>query len=346
MITQMTVKRFKSHKDVALTGLKRINLLLGKNNAGKSSLLEALFYALTPDNPKAGFELLNEARGILPNDYVWISVFHHLAAQQPVEISLANQQTSTTLRILPLLGNKVAQDVSGAISGGLGKSDPDGLRFEYASGTSQTAQNVTAQQGRGERSRNQNYIDNLPVIFVPARAHFDSLAAARRFSALKAKQCHQMVVEAIKTLDDRLTGVEVLATKAGVELFGNIGEPQMVPLSWMGEGMLRILSLASAVASVQGGVVLVDEIENGIHYSVMPAVWATLMRIAEELNVQVFAVTHSDEMIRAVLSASASLKMQDSLRAYRCDLVNGATQITDYDATLLLAAVESEQEVR
>lgn len=346
MITRLTVKRFKSHKDTVLAGLKRVNLLMGHNNAGKSSVLEAIFYALTPDNPKAGFEFLNSARGILPNDYVWLSIFHHLDTTQPVEIVLTDQKSSTTLRIQPLIGAKVVQDASGAISGGLRQGDPDGLRFEYLSGTTQTAQNVTARKGRGERDRNQDYIEKVRVILVPARAHFDPLATARRFSALKARQRDDLIVEALRKIDGRLEKLEVLATRTGIELFGDLGERQLMPLSWLGEGMLRVCSLASAVASTQDGVVLVDEIENGIHYTTMPSVWETVMSLTEKLNVQVFAATHSEEMIKAALVAAASLGLQDELRAYRCDLVNGETQITDYDAPLLAAAFTSAQEVR
>lgn len=346
MITQIAIKRFKSHKDVVLPGLKLINLLLGRNNAGKSALLEAVFYALTPDNPKAGFEFLNETRGILPNDYIWLSIFHRLGISEPVEITLINQQSSSTMRILPLIGTKVVQEASGAISGGIGKGDPDGLRFEYLSGQSRISKDVMSRQDKRDRIRNRSYIEGLPVILVPARVQFDSLAAARRFSTLKTKQHHMKIIHALKKLDDRLSNVEVLATKAGVELFGDIGERQMVPLSWMGEGMLRIFSLASAIASAQAGVVLVDEIENGIHYTAMPSVWETIMSLSNELNVQVFAVTHSEEMIRAALTTAAPMNQQDNLRAYRCDLINGETQITDYDSRLLAAAFASAQEVR
>ena len=345
MISQIRIQNYKSHGDVTFGNVGRFNLLLGLNNSGKSSVLEAVFYALIAENPKAGFEMLNAARGVLADEYVWISVFHHLDTTKKITIALQNQDATTTLRILPLVGAKVIQDVSGGASAGLARGQPDGLQFEYASGTETVAHKVTAWRGRGEEAKNKNFIESSPVLFVPARAHFDSLAAARRFSALKAKRRHDQVIEALRTLEPRLTNLEVLATKAGTELAGEVqGEQQMIPLSWMGEGMLRILSLASAVASAEGGVVLIDEIENGIHYTAMQPVWATIMKLAVQLNVQIFAVTHSDEMIQAALDAAGPL--ENELRAYRCDLVDGATKVTEYDAALLKAAEESDQEVR
>ena len=345
MISQIRIQNYKSHGDVTFGNVGRFNLLLGLNNSGKSSVLEAVFYALIAENPKAGFEMLNAARGVLADEYVWISVFHHLDTTKKIAIALQNQDTTTALRILPLIGTKVVQDSAGVISANVARDQPDGLQFEYASGTETTTHRISSRNGHGEREKNKTFIENAKAILVPARVHFDSLVQARRYSALKAKQRHTQIVKALRTIEPRLRNVEVLATQAGVELFADVqGESQMIPLSWMGEGMLRILSLASAVASAEGGVVLIDEIENGIHYTAMQPVWATIMKLAVQLNVQIFAVTHSDEMIQAALDAAGPL--ENELRAYRCDLVDGATKVTEYDAALLKAAEESDQEVR
>ena len=66
-----------------------------------------------------------------------------------------------------------------------------------------------------------------------------------------------------------------------------------VPLGSMGDGMLRVLQIILKVFSAQGGFLLIDEFENGLHYSVQEKIWALIFKLAEQLNIQVFATTHS-----------------------------------------------------
>ena len=46
-----------------------------------------------------------------------------------------------------------------------------------------------------------------------------------------------------------------------------------IPIGSMGDGMWRMLGLALALANAKGGVLLVDEIDTGLHYSVMADMW-------------------------------------------------------------------------
>ena len=89
-------------------------------------------------------------------------------------------------------------------------------------------------------------------------------------------------------------------------IWGDIGLPELVPLPAMGEGMTQIAWLVLAIASMPDGVVLVDEIENGIHHSVLPDVWRAIDEAAKQFHTQIFATTHSFE---CVMAAHESLRM-------------------------------------
>ncbi|MDP3589750.1 MAG: AAA family ATPase [Methylobacter sp.] len=73
--------------------------------------------------------------------------------------------------------------------------------------------------------------------------------------------------------------------------------PRPVPLKSLGDGMIRILQLALKLVSAQGGFLLIDELENGLHYSIQEEIWAWLFKVAERLDIQVFATTHSWDCI-------------------------------------------------
>ena len=63
--------------------------------------------------------------------------------------------------------------------------------------------------------------------------------------------------------------------------------------------MIRIFGIALALENAKDGLLLIDEVENGLHYSVQPDVWRFLFQAATKLNVQVFATTHSYDCIKS-----------------------------------------------
>jgi predicted ATPase len=77
-----------------------------------------------------------------------------------------------------------------------------------------------------------------------------------------------------------------------------------VPLRILGDGVNRLFGLILSLVSAKGGVLLVDEIETGFHYSIMPDVWKTVFRVAADLDIQVFATTHSWDCIEAFQEAA------------------------------------------
>lgn len=67
----------------------------------------------------------------------------------------------------------------------------------------------------------------------------------------------------------------------------------------MGDGINRILSIILALVNSDNGYLLIDEFENGLHYSIQAKVWQIIFELAQELNVQVFATTHSNDSVEA-----------------------------------------------
>ena len=78
------------------------------------------------------------------------------------------------------------------------------------------------------------------------------------------------------------------------------GHPQPVaPSLTFGDGMNRLFGIALSLANAEGGLLLVDEFENGLHYSVQLDVWRMIFGLSQKLNIQVFATTHSTDTVKA-----------------------------------------------
>jgi len=87
------------------------------------------------------------------------------------------------------------------------------------------------------------------------------------------------------------------------------------PISNLGDGTRRVLSIALALQSVKGGVLLIDEVETAIHKDAFSKFFSWLLQAGEFFRVQIFATTHSLEAIDAILSVS--LKQPDQLVAFQ-----------------------------
>jgi AAA15 family ATPase/GTPase len=70
----------------------------------------------------------------------------------------------------------------------------------------------------------------------------------------------------------------------------------------MGDGMNRILTIILALVNSDNGCLLIDEFENGLHYTVQENLWRIIFHLSKELNIQVFATTHSEDCIKGFQS--------------------------------------------
>jgi len=112
-------------------------------------------------------------------------------------------------------------------------------------------------------------------------------------------------------VDPRITAVRVDPGDDGNQVIVDIGLSEMVPLSQAGQGVFRLLTILSDIIGENPEVLAIDEIENGLHHSVHEQVWRGLAEIASQLNVQIFATTHSGECLQAAHRAFSSRKEYD-----------------------------------
>ena len=85
-------------------------------------------------------------------------------------------------------------------------------------------------------------------------------------------------MNALRIIEPKLQSIEDNSAGGFPMIWGDIGLPELVPLAMMGEGMTRLARLVLAIASAPGGLVLVDEIETGLHHTVLPDVWRAVGR--------------------------------------------------------------------
>jgi predicted ATPase len=78
------------------------------------------------------------------------------------------------------------------------------------------------------------------------------------------------------------------------------GEHDRVPLASQGDGLFRLMELSLGLVRASGGTLVIDEIDTGLHYSVMSDLWRLVVEAARRFDLQVFATTHSYDCIRGL----------------------------------------------
>ncbi len=109
--------------------------------------------------------------------------------------------------------------------------------------------------------------------------------------------------------------------------------------------MARVIGILLRIANASGGIVLIDEIENGLHHSILKNFWQVIGRAAKVFNTQVIATTHSYECIREAHYAFSQSQDYDFL-LHRLDRINNRVEAVAYDQEALEAALKAEFEVR
>jgi hypothetical protein len=364
MYKSFEIRNFRCFKDITLRPLERLNLIAGKNNSGKTSFLEALFLHSGPSNPNLPLRI-NIFRGIdafpIYPEEIWGPLFFDGHTEGTIEITSTNERNEhDTLKITleeaeesfisPSVGGTTTTTTTSPPSSGAEHQmslfpETRELILTYKNGTGRTgiARAYINQQGQ-IKGRQSTLKHKYPGVFLPARRVFLG-ADADRFSKLDRKGEAEQLLNTMKLLEPRLTRLAVLTTGGIPMINGDIGLKELVPLPMMGEGMVRLLSILLAIYDSINGIVLIDEVENGLHHKVMVKVWEAIAVAARQAKAQIFATTHSWECAVAAHQALKTLGDYDLL-FHRFNMTDGEIKAVTYNQKKLETAISTGLEVR
>ena len=355
MYKSFTVKNFRNFSSILIENMQRINLIIGKNNTGKTAFLEAIFLHIGSMNPALTLSIaqFRGITGFIANaEDVWGSLFHNFDITKTIELTaLHPDRSKATLKISLLPSSLITFDEidkkhPGQVSGDSQLSLLPGhsLQYKYThKSTSFTKTTKLAVQGLNIEPPSVN----LPQtgFFVPARISLNPGATAQRFGDLEVKLKGKAIVDFLKIIEPRIKSLTVIPLGPVSYIHADIGGPRLMPIQLLGEGMVRLSEIAIDISSVTGGIVLVDDIDTGIHHSVLPIFWKAIFKLTKKLNVQLFASTHSAESLETAHRAWDGMNQYD-MTVYRLHRVGPSIKVTSYDKQSLEAAIETGLEVR
>lgn len=338
------IASFRGLENVQLDGLKQVNLLVGGNNSGKTSILEAIavLYAGTDVAQWLDVSLVREVRTFasspdsmsLLDTISWmfpskdVGLWDHdgagkialsadtrggnrklIASVTPFEGFLSEKELTGSMRRLKDQnpGEPVADH---GIELEIDYSTPsDGLFNDDGTETFQIWSQLGFRTLR-RHSRKQNIVQ-----YIPPYGHRNSTTNISALSRSLRDDNIDVLNDLMTSLDSRISGIELVTAENShrPQIAVRLQDRRLVPLSVMGDGTRRALSISLSILASEKGVLLIDEIEAAFHVSAFSKVFDWLMMAAEKYQVQVFATTHSLEAIEAIAKSSGD---DNNLSAY------------------------------
>lgn len=296
------IKNFRGIDHLKIDDFSRVNILLGQNSSGKSSVLECLLLMMGMSNP----DLPQTINSIRSRNYSGLAdltyIFHRLNLKTKPEIS--SELFDSTKRHLSLDLTYVfdVQSQAGLQNGQIPTSETKTflntlkMLFDVEFGQQKNTYECTLtanQQGLiSNKKLAEGYLEKNSVAFLPA-----DLAAGNPVNDLVElikRRLKGTVAERLKNFDSRITTLEILNNVAYV---GLEGIDQLLAVNMQGDGLRRYLNIVVASANPMNNILLIDEIENGLHYSAYKKLWEAIFALATTTNKQVFVTTHSKETL-------------------------------------------------
>lgn len=356
LIRRVEIAGYRTFANLTVDGLRRVNLFVGRNNTGKTALLEAVEAVVSAESPMVLYRPSIERGEVRPYRSAALD-----AGGYVIDVRRwfhGHGLAGSTISLKAMRGGG-EDDISFECHGEVMPDEPapippfsrGGFRLLQKRNHQDrfVALPVRPDGGLGappeDLIREQGLRLKRPVHFVGT-----ALGRAAEFERLWSKvqlTPNEQEVEASLRLIEpsvRRIGFQGRGSDVGCSVLLD-GETEPIPLGSLGEGTNRMLGLSLGLANTAGGYLFIDEIDSGLHYSVMADLWRLVIATAKRLDVQVFATTHSFDCVSglgALVDVEAS--MAEDVALHR--LERGLGHTTPYDASEIAAAARHHMELR
>jgi AAA15 family ATPase/GTPase len=357
-LESLKIQNFRAFDNLEMNNFSKINVLLGENNSGKTSVLESIFLLSGMSNPELSL-IINAMRDMSIHKNVLKYIFNNLETKNKTVITGDYSEGShRKLEIAPIFEKKIVNggviaynNPSSAISL-MSAPDIQGFEYSFSLKRAHEQEKYCRTQFRFEKNEitqfeGSDYKEDIVSAFFSSKT-IDSGLPEELKTLFVAKKEH-ILNNLLSKLDNKIKGIYVLSDGIYID---KEGISERIPLNLIGNGTRRLLNIIATIAAndQQHFICLIDEIENGLHYKSQTLMWQQLFSLTRAVNIQLFVTTHSWEMLQTltkVLKQEEFADMRNDIRVF--SIVNTKKEgfqsyVRSYDALGL--ALENLMEIR
>ncbi len=357
LISNLEIENFRGIQKLSIKDMRRLVLLSGNNNVGKSSVLEAIFLMMDHLSPDS-FSRMNNFRGLsIPTNGVsmWEPLFYQMNPDNTIRIKTTRGDDTLTLSYekddsyVPAMNGGMPKNVIGSFQYSA-KRDYT-LRFDFrAEGTAdytETGHYTTSENGTLREIADDNGDKQLMRLtyttFINNYFVRTDRAILDRMGKAEINGEKQKIIGFLKRIDPSISDIVTLSVSGIPQLFVNTNK-KLLPVQFSGDGINKLLYIVLSIMDAKNGIVLVDEIDTGFHYSMYKDLWKIVSDVSRDYNCQVIASTHSYENIMGAIEGVKDYPEEFSYYRLGYDKDGLKSFRSSYD--LLKSALRSDMEVR
>jgi len=371
----LKIENFRGIKSLEIDNLARVNLFVGENGCGKTSVLESVFLLIGISNPDLiiGRQM---ARGIRPSEGSDIrDFFYNRHHEEGLVLSCVQERGRRNLEVLPLYGSPQMKQTGVIQAGGGQAGGPPAMfpengdleSFSFGTRAAKTGQTLVglgyqfAVSADGGTSQDKSYKAGARILetsdsnirYFSDSAYKESLKGVYLGKAgydfnfvdqMLNEKKKDLLLAPLQSLDDKIADIRVggqgrVSVDTGLDSF--------IPINLFGDGMVRILNIASGISETSNELLMIDEIENGLHVTVLDQVWKVVLDWSGKYNTQVFITTHSEDAIKSLRKVSDEHLFSDAVACYRLvKFPDDVVRAYRYSQEQLGMALDSHTDIR
>jgi AAA15 family ATPase/GTPase len=294
-IKNIAIENFKCFQHLQIEGMERVNLIGGKNNVGKTAFLEAVELLVSS----------NETHELAVNIYNLITrrQINHIPNSTDIILDFIKED-ETKIKIST--ENKRCEMYLNVQPDGFGFDPEFEEDMENIIPTTSLSLAINGNEKSFPVERllrrkmpllKERKIENVNLI---GSAKTEEREIAVLYGSLVDLDREYFLNDSLRIFDDNIISIKQRATKNNVILKLKLKDRQTpVLLSSLGEGLNRYIAVLCAIWACKDGFLLIDEVENGIHYTNYKKLWHIIFQASAEANCQLFITSHSKECIEA-----------------------------------------------
>lgn len=287
-IEKISIENYKGIENLTLSNLSKVNIFVGANNTKKTTILEGIYIGASYYDEFSGIYTANTRDLIISQDKVE-TMFYNLNIEKEIKIkTFLNNRDNYEVIYSDYKSIPVQNNVHYSTELAYTVKKNEKVVYSTVTGVRSDG-SLYSNLKNGEKKILENKIS-----YVSSRKKWDEIII-QKFNNIKLMNNKRKLVEIISKIDDNIVDLEEISN---VIYAGIKGIPKMIPLKLMGDGIYNLFNIGLTIYGSK--IILIDEIENGMHYYALQHLLKEILERAEKGEYQLFITTHSIDTLNAI----------------------------------------------